>query len=73
MVHTIEGFTVVDEGKVNFLLHSIRFIDNSPTVRDVITSSSTFLEASLFLRELIEEERLKSFLENFKHHLTGMR
>ena len=64
VIHTVKGFSVVNEGVDAFLKFSCFFYD--PTdVNNLISDSSAFSESSLNIRKFSVHMLLKPSLENF--------
>ena len=66
MIHTVKGFSVVDEQRDVFLKFPC-FLYNSLNVGNVISSSSAFSETSLTIWKFTFHVLLKPGLENFEH------
>ena len=72
MIHTVDGFSIVNEAEVDvFLALSCLFYD--PTdVGDLISGSSAFSKSSLYIWKLSVHILLKSSLKDFEHYLASM-
>ena len=72
VIHTVKGFSVVNEAKVYiFLEFSCSFYD--PTdVGNLISGSSAFSKSSLNVWEFSVHVLLKPSLENFEYHFASM-
>ena len=72
VIHTVKGFSVVNEAKVYiFLEFSCSFYD--PTdVGNLISGSSAFSKSSLNVWEFSVHVLLKPSLENFEYHCASM-
>ena len=71
VIHTVEGFSVINETEDVFLEFSCFFSD--PTDVDSLTSgSSTFSKFSLNIWTFSVHVLLKPGLENFEHYFTSV-
>ena len=72
VIHTVKGFSVVNEAEVNaFLELSCIFCD--PTdVGNLISGSSAFSKSSLNIWKFMVHVLLKPSLEIFKHYFASM-
>ena len=72
VIHTVKGFSVVNEAKVYiFLEFSCSFYD--PTdVGNLISGSSAFSKSSLNVWEFSVHVLLKPSLENFEHYFASV-
>ena len=70
MIHTVKGFSVVNEADV-FLKLSC-FFDDPADVGNLISGSSAFSKSSLNIWKLSIHVLLKSSLENFEHYFASM-
>ena len=72
VIHTVKGFSVVNEAKVYiFLEFPCSFYD--PTdVGNLISGSSAFSKSSLNVWEFSVHVLLKPSLENFEYHFASM-
>ena len=64
VIHTIEGFGIVNKGKVYVFLELGCFINDPVDVRNLISGSSAFSKSSLV--------HSSPGLENFEHFFAGM-
>ena len=72
VIHTVKGFSTVNEGEVDvFLEFSCLFYD--PTnVGNLISGSSAFSKPSLYIWRFLVQVLLKPSLKDFEHNLTSM-
>ena len=72
VIHTMKGFSVVNEAEVDvFLVFSCFFYD--PTdVGDLISGSSAFSKSSLNIWKFTVHKLLKPGLEIFEHYFVSM-
>ena len=72
MIHTVKGFSVVNEAEVKVLLESACFLDDPSDVGNLISGSSTFSKTSLNIWKFMVHVLLKPGLENVEHYFTSM-
>ena len=72
MIHTVTGFSVVDETEVNVFLEFCCFLYDSARVGNLISGSSTFSKPSLNIWKFLVHLMLKPSVEDFDHNLTSM-
>ena len=71
VVHTVKGFSIVNEAIDVFLKFSCFF--NDPTdVGNLISGSSAFYKISLKIWKFTVHVLLKAGLENFEHYFTSV-
>ena len=73
MIHTVKGFSVVDETDIDVFLKSPCFPYNPVNVGYLISSSSSFSKPSLDIWKFLVHIKLKPSMQDFKHDLTSMR
>ena len=72
MTHTVKGFSVVNEAKVDDFLEFLCFLYDPTNVGNLISGSSAFSKLSLYIWEFSIHILLKSRLKDFEHNLTSM-
>ena len=72
MIHTVKGFSVVSEKKVNVLLEFPCFLYDTVNVGNLISGSSAFSKPSLDVWKFLVHVMLKPSVQDFKHDLTSM-
>ena len=72
MIHTVKGFSVVNEAEVDVFLEFSCFVYDPADVGDLIFGSSTFSKSSLYICKFSVHVLLKPRLEDFEHDLAGM-
>ena len=72
MIHTVKGFSVVNEAEVDVFLEISCFSYDSVDVGSLISGSSTFSKSSLNICKFMVHVLLKPGLENFEHYFPGM-
>ena len=72
MIHTVEGFGIVDETEVDVFLEFSCFLYGPVKVGNLISGSSAFSKSSLDIWKFLVHLMLKSSIQSFKHDLTDM-
>ena len=72
MIHTVKGFSVVDETEVDVFLEFPSFLYDPVDVGNLISGSSSFSKASLDIWKFLVHIMLKPNMQSFKHDLTSM-
>ena len=72
MIHTVKGFSVVSETKVDVLLEFPCFLYETVNVGNLISGSSAFSKPSLDVWKFLVHIMLKPSVQDFKHDLTSM-
>ena len=72
MIHTVKGFSVVNETEVDIFLEFPRFLCDPANVGNLISGSSDFSKPSLNIWKFSVHVMLKPSLLNFEHNLTSM-
>ena len=70
MVHTVKGFSVVDETEVGVYLKFPSFLYDPANVGNLISGSSSFSKSSLDIWKFLVHVMLKLSMQDFKHDLT---
>ena len=71
-IHTVEGFSVVNEAEVDVFLEFSCFVYDPADVGDLIFGSSAFSKSSLNIWKFTVHVLLKPGLENFEHYFASM-
>ena len=71
-LHTVKGFSVVDETEIDVFLKFPCFFYNPANVGNLISSSSSFSKSSLDIWKFLVHIMLKPSMQDFKHALTSM-
>ena len=71
VIHTVKGFSIVNEAEVVFLELSCIFYDPAD-VGNLISSSSAFSKSSLNIWKFLALISLKHSLKDFEHYLASM-
>src|SRR5574337_730426 len=72
VIHTVKGFSLVNEAKVDVFLEFSCFFYDPVDVGSLISGSSAFSKTSLNIRKFTVHILLKPGLENFEHYFTCM-
>ena len=72
MIHTVKGFSVVDETEVDIFLKFPCFLYDPSDVGNLISSSSSFSKPSLDIWKFLVRIMLKPSRQDFKYDLTSM-
>ena len=71
-IHTVAGFSVVNETEVDVFLEFRCFLCDSAHVGNLISGSSAFSKPSLNIWKFSVHLMLKPSVEDFDHNLTSM-
>ena len=71
VIHTVIGFSVINEAEVDFLKFSY-FLYDSTNVGNLISSSSAFSKSSLYIWKFSVYILLKPSFKDFEHYLSSM-
>ena len=72
VIHTVKGFHVVNEAKVDVFLKFPGFLYDSVNTGNLISDSSTFSKYSLYIWKFLANILLKPHLKDFEHYLASM-
>ena len=72
VIHTIKGFSVVNEAEVDVFLEFSLFFYDPTDVGNMISCSSAFSKSSLDIQKFFVHELLKPSLENFEHYFASV-
>ena len=72
MIHTVKGFSTVNETKVDAFLEFPCFLYDPVNAGDLISGSSALSKNNLNIWKLLVHLLLKPSLENFEYNLTSM-
>ena len=73
MIHTVKGFSVVNEAEVDVLLESSCFFYDLMDVGDLISGSSAFSKSSLYFWKFSVHIPLKTSLKVLENFPASMR
>ena len=71
MIHTVKGFSIVNEVEVDVFLEITCFLSDPENAGLLISGSSSFSKTSLNWKFMVHV-LLKPGLENFEHYFTSM-
>ena len=72
VIHTVKGFSIVNEAEVDAFLESSCFFYDPMDVGNLISGSSAFSKSSLNIWKFSVHILLKPNLENFEHYFASM-
>ena len=72
MVHTIKGFSIINETEIGVFLEFPCFPFDPVNVGNLISGSSAFSKPSLCIWKFSIHELLKPSLKDFEHNLISM-
>ena len=72
MIHTVKGFSVVNEAEVDVFLELLCFLHDSTNVSSLISASFASLKSSLWIWNFSVHILLKPSLKDFEHYLASM-
>ena len=72
VIHTVEGFGIVNKAEIDVSLELSCFFDDPVDVGNLISGSSAFSKSSLNIGKFMVHVLLKPGLENFEHYFTSM-
>ena len=72
VIHTVKGFSIVNEAEVDVFLEFPCFFYDPADVGNLISGSSAFSKSSLNIWEFSVHILLKPNLENFEHYFASM-
>ena len=72
MIHTVEGFEIVNKAEVDAFLELSYFSNDATDVGNLISGSSAFSKSSLNTSKFMVHKLLKPGLENFEHYSASV-
>ena len=72
MIHTVKGFSVVDETEIDVFLEFPCFLYDQTSVGNLISGYSALSKPSLDIWKFLVHVVLKPSMQDFKHDLTSM-
>ena len=72
VMHTVEGFGVVNRAEVDIFLELSGFFDDPADIGNLTSGSSAFSKSSLNIWKFMVHVLLKPDLENFEHYFTSV-
>ena len=71
MIHTVQGFSIVNEAEVDVFLELSCFFYDPMDVGNLISGSSAFSKSSLYIWKFLVHVLLKSSLKDFEQYLAS--
>ena len=71
MIHTVKGFSIVNEAEVDIFLEFSYFFCDPEDVGNLISGSSDFSKSSFNIWKFLVHALLKPGLENFEHAMLA--
>ena len=72
MIHTVNGFFIVNQAEIDVFLELSCFFDDPADVGNLISGYSAFSKANLNIWKLMVHVLLKPGLENFEHYFPSV-
>ena len=72
MIHTVKGFSILNETELDVFLEFPCFLYDPMNVGNLISSSSAFSKPSLYIWKFLIQVLLKPSLKDFEHNITSM-
>ena len=72
VIHTVKGFTVVNEAEVDVFLELTCFLCDWTGVDNLMSYFSAYSKSSLYIWKLLVHVLLKPHLKDFEHYLASM-
>ena len=72
VIHTVKGFTIVNEAEVDVFMKFTLFFYDPPDADYLISHSSAFSKSSLYIWKLSAEVLRKPSLKDFENYLANM-
>ena len=72
VIHTVKGFSVVNEAKVDLCMELPCFVYDPANVGNLIFDSSAVSKPSLYIWKLLVHILLKPSLEDFEYYLASV-
>ena len=72
VIHTVKGFSIVNEAEVNVFLEFSCSSDDPVDVGNLISGSSAFFKSSLNIWKFMDHVLLKPGFENFEYYFTSV-
>ena len=70
MIHTVKGFSIVNETEIDVFLEFPCFIYNQENVGNLISGSSVFSKPNLYIWKFSVHKQLKPSLKDFEHNFS---
>ena len=73
MIHTVKGFGIVNETKVDVFLELSCFLHDPTNICNLISGFSASLKASVYIWKFLVHVPLKPSLKDFERNLANMK
>ena len=71
VIHTVKGFSIVNEGKVDVFLEFSCLLYDPTNVGNLVSGSSAFSKPRLYIRKFSVHVLLEASLKDFEHYLAS--
>ena len=72
MIHTVEGFGIVNKAEIDVFLELSFYFDDPVDTGNLISGSSAYSKTRLNIWKFMVHVLLKPGLDNFEHYFTSM-
>ena len=72
VIHTVKGFSIVNEAEIDVFLKLSCFFDDPADVGNLISGSSAFSTSILDIWKFLVDMLFKPGLENFEHYFASV-
>ena len=72
MIHTVKGFSLVNEAEVDVFLEFACFLYDPVDIDNLISGSSAFSKSQLYIWKFSVHVLLKPSLKDFDHYFASM-
>ena len=72
MIHTVKGFSIVNEAEIDIFLEFLSFLYGPTNVANLISGTSAFFKPSLYIWKFLVYVLLKPSLKDFEHYFASM-
>ena len=72
VIHTVEGFDIVNKAEIDVFLEPSCFFDDPADVGNLVSGSLAFSKTSLNIWKFMVHVLLKPGLENLEHYFTSV-
>ena len=72
LIHTVKGFSIVNETEVDVFLEFCCFLCDPTNVGNLISHSSAFYKPDWFIWKFLVHVLLKPTLKDFEHYLASL-
>ena len=72
VIHTVKGFSIVNEAEVDVFLEFLCFFYHPPDVGNLISGSSAFSKSSFYICRFLVQVLLNPTLKDFEDYLLAV-